>query len=181
MIRTITDKQAAFLKRLHDERGIAFDSEAVGALTAREASEAIDAILALPRPARPAAAKAEPGFYVQADGTAIRVVLTKDKQRTYAKRFVVAGGGASWEYAPGVAATLAGLVPKTGPQAAALGIQSGHCIRCTAALGGESLSARCSAIVGYGETCARREGWDFPKGVAAQRAVIAAHAPALAA
>ena len=173
-------KQYALLERLHTERGIAFDPAAIEALSGREASTLIDGILAMPRPAKPAAAKADPGFYVATDGTPIRVVPNKAGTHTYAKRFVVAGGSASWEYAPGVAATLAGLAPMTGPQAAALGIQSGHCIRCCLPLGGDSLAARCSAIVGYGATCAKREGWDFPHGVAAQRALVAKHTLAAA-
>ena len=40
---------------------------------------------------------------------------------------------------------------------------------------GETLSAAISALIGFGETCAKRMGWPYPKGVAAQRAYMAEH------
>jgi hypothetical protein len=117
-----------------------------------------------------------PGYYVRpADGAAIVVVANKAGTRTYGKRFTPArdGGRPSWVYAPGLGLSVADLTPMTATDAAALGLSHGYCVRCCAPLGGATLSAAVSALIGYGETCAKREGWDYPHGVAAQRARLA--------
>ena len=124
---------------------------------------------ALFAPAAPA--HAAPGFYVHGD-TAYKVQTNRAGDRTYAKRWT----GTAWDYAPGAGRLLAAMVPMTAEQAAALGLASGKCINCLQTLGGETLSARVSALIGYGETCAAHNGWAYPKGAAAQREFIAARA-----
>lgn len=126
-------------------------------------------------PPRAAAANAEPGYYVRADGTAIVVIANRAKTRTYGKalRFPRDGGRPSWNYEPGLGISVADLKPMTAADAAEIGLSHGYCIKCCAPLGGETLSAAVSALIGYGETCAKNLGWPYPKGVVAQRAFIA--------
>jgi hypothetical protein len=128
--------------------------------------------------ATPARKDAEPGYYVLADGTAIKVQQNRAKTHTYGKRLTFHGAGRrpSWDYAPGIGLSVADLTPMTAGDAAALGLSHGHCIVCLAPLGGATMSAAVSALIGYGETCARNNGWTYPKGVKAQREFIAAHA-----
>ena len=130
------------------------------------ASAVIRYLKTLPRKATP---KAEPGFYVTEGGNAVKVQANKAGTGTYA----LAWSGTSWDYAPGVARTLAGLTPMTGEEAARIGLASGRCIACAKTLGGETLTARVAALVGYGEICADKNGWAFPKGAAAQRQYLA--------
>lgn len=149
-----------------------------GALTgSRAAGWGTTHIGACPAPVAAAAPKANaaPGYYVRADGAAIKVIASKrNADRTYGKIFTPrAGHRPTWEYVPGAGYSVADLTPMTAADAASLGLSHGYCIRCCAPLGGETLSAAVSALVGYGETCASREGWAYPKGVAAQRARLA--------
>jgi hypothetical protein len=120
---------------------------------------------------------AEPGYYVRpADGRAVVVVAGKrHPERTYGKvlTFPADGSRPSWDYVRGAGYSVADLRPMTAADAAEMGLSHGYCIRCCAPLGGETLSAAVSALVGYGETCAKRMGWAYPKGVAAQRARLA--------
>lgn len=176
-IRPISPRQLTLIEDLHRERGVEFDRAAISALNAVQASELIDGIMALPRPQR-AVVTVDEGFYVTADGSAYKVQKTKDGARVYAKKFVVSGGRASWDYAPGGMRGLVGLTPMTAQDAARIGLQSKFCVRCCKPLGGETLSAKVSAVIGFGETCARHEGWDYPTGVAAQREFLAASAAA---
>lgn len=122
------------------------------------------------------------GYYVRADGAAIKVVETRHSvtedgsKRRIGKVFTparVAGKRPSWDYVRGAGVSVADLRPMDAADAAALGLAHGHCIECCAPLGGKTESAQCAAIIGYGEICAGNNGWPFPKGVAAQRAVIA--------
>lgn len=136
-------------------------------------------LMTLPRVAAdtdtPAApARAEEGFYVRGDEV-FKVKWNKAHTGTYALRFVVAGGKARFEYARGVGRSLAaeGLRPMTAADAARIGLHHGFCVNCCAELGGATLSANVSAAIGYGETCARNNGWDYPKGAKAQRAFLA--------
>jgi hypothetical protein len=124
---------------------------------------------------RAAAAKVEPGYYVRADGAAIVVVKSKGSDRTYGKvlEFPADGSRPSWNYVKGAGYSVADLTPMTAADAAAMGLSHGYCIKCCAPLGGETLSAAVSALIGYGETCAKNLGWPYPKGVKAQRAFIA--------
>jgi len=130
-----------------------------------------------PRAPRAAAKNAEPGYYVAADGRAVVVVAGKrNPERTYGKVLTYPSDGSrpSWVYTPGAGYSVAALTPMTASDAAAMGLAHGYCIRCCAELGGKTLSAQVAALIGYGETCAGHMGWPFPKGVAAQRARLAA-------
>ena len=129
----------------------------------------------------PRAATAEPelGYYVRADGAAIKVVENKAKTRRYGVVFTPrAGRRPTWEYVRGAGYSVSDLTPMTATDAAQIGLAHGHCINCCAPLGPQdpakpSLSALVSALIGYGETCAANNGWPYPKGVAAQREFIA--------
>lgn len=116
------------------------------------------------------------GYYVRGD-EAFRVVTNKSGTHTYAKRLRVYGDRMVWEYAPGTGRDLAaeGLTPMTAEEAGRLGLLHGRCINCCRPLGGATLSAQVSALIGYGETCASNNGWAYPTGAAAQRAYIATH------
>jgi hypothetical protein len=193
-VRPATEGQISFIKSLIAERDIsqewdgAADSPSAHSTSARVAVEAsrelfrqhgfvpfdaaklvIEYLKAAPRKASDRA-QAEPGFYVLADGTGVKVQANRAGTGTYA----LVWGGTSWDYAPGLGRRLAGMTPMTGEQAAVLGLASGRCIACSKVLGGESLSARVAAVVGYGETCAANNGWAFPKGASDQRAFLAA-------
>jgi hypothetical protein len=118
---------------------------------------------------------AAPGYYLRADGAAIVVVENKEKTRTYGKRFTpnpAGRGRPSWEYAPGLGISVAELTPMTAADAARIGLSHGYCIRCCAELGGDTLSAAVSAKIGYGETCAAKQGWPYPKGRVAQQTFL---------
>jgi len=130
-----------------------------------------------PAPSTPAAQPAL-GYYVRKDGAAIKVVESKrNPGRVYGVIFTPhAGGRPTWDYVPGAGYSVADLRPMSAGDAASLGLSHGHCIFCCAPLGGKTLSAHVSAIVGYGETCAKTNGLPYPKGVAAQRALLAASA-----
>ena len=134
-----------------------------------------ECIAAAPAASRPA--NAAPGYYVRpADGKAVVVLQSKrNADRTYGKvlNFPADGSRPSWVYTPGAGYTVADLRPMGAADAAELGLSHGYCIRCCAPLGGETLSAAVSALVGYGETCAKRMGWPYPKGVVAQRERLA--------
>lgn len=165
-----SEKQLAFVTRLLGERnttGTPFEGHTTApALTKQQASEAITALLALPKDEQTSTEQAEaaPGFYFRGE-QAFKVQQNKAKDHTYA----LVWSGSSWEYQPGAGRSLAGLVPMTAEQAAALGLASGRCINCLRVLGGETLSAKVSAVVGYGETCANHNGWFYPTGAKAQR------------
>ena len=129
--------------------------------------------------AKAPAKNAEPGYYVRpADGKAVLVVQSKrNADRTYGKVLNIPADGSrpSWDYTPGAGYTVADLRPMTAADAAEMGLSSGYCIFCCAPLGGETLGAAISALIGYGETCAKNRGWFYPKGVKAQRAYLAEH------
>ena len=175
--RPSTSGQHAFIKSLVADRVLTPGASAAvdqaraaavaGRFSAKAASSLIDLLKTMPYGTPKA--QAEPGYYVSGD-TAIKVQQNKAKTGTYA----LVWSGSSWDYAPGVAAHLTGMTPMTGEQAAALGLQSGHCIACCKPLGGETLTARVAATIGYGEICAGRHGWSFPKGAKAQRDYLAA-------
>jgi hypothetical protein len=128
-------------------------------------------------PTKPRAAAVQPelGYYVRADGAAIKVVESKSTAgRRYGLVFTPhAGKRPSWDYVRGAGISVADLRPMTAADAAGLGLSHGHCVFCCAPLGGTTLSAAVSALIGYGEKCAANESLSFPKGVVAQRAFIA--------
>jgi len=130
-------------------------------------------------PPRGKAENAAPGYYIRpTDGRAVVVKQSKKhKDRTYGLvlTFPSDGGRPSWDYVRGAGYTVANLRPMTAADAAALGLSHGYCIFCCAPLGGETLAAACSALIGYGETCSKRHGFPYPKGVKAQREYIATH------
>jgi hypothetical protein len=131
-----------------------------------------------PRPTGAPAAQPALGYYVRADGAGIKVVESKrNPGRVYGLVFTppaYAGKRPTWEFVRGAGYSVADLAPMDAADAAQIGLSAGHCIECCAPLGGKTLSAQAAAIVGYGEVCASNNGWPFPKGVAAQRAVIEA-------
>jgi ribosomal protein L24E len=136
---------------------------------------------ACPAPKAPKAPAAQPelGYYVREDGAAIKVVESKShKGRVYGLVFTArpAPQRPVWLYVRGAGLSVADMRPMTATDAAALGLSHGHCIACCAPLGGKTLSAHVSAIVGYGEQCAATNGWPYPKGVKAQRACLDAAA-----
>lgn len=181
--RPATAAQCAFIKRLLSEHDVTADPTVVvivesardmvmaGTFSTRAASGLIDLLKAQPfqEGSEPKGGEAKPGYYVRGD-LAFRVQTNKAGTHTYAMLW----SGHSWDYAPGQSRSLADLTPMTGAEAAALGLASGRCIHCCATLGGASLTAKVAALVGYGEICASRNGWPFPKGAAAQRAFVAA-------
>src|SRR4051794_29997757 len=115
IVRLASDKQIAFLIKLLAERDttdIAL-ADVDDALSSRDASAMIDALMAAPRVAT--AAQAQPGYYVSGKDVIV-VVNNRAGTRTYAKRlsFTVTAAGrtkATWEYAPGIAATVADVEP----------------------------------------------------------------------
>lgn len=144
---------------------------------AREAGKNVVRHVACPTAPAPRTPAAQPdlGYYVRADGAGIKVVPSKrNPGRVYGLIFTPhAGKRPSWEYVPGAGYSVADLTPMSATDAANLGLSHGHCIACCKPLGGKTLSAHVSALIGYGETCAANEGWPYPKGVAAQRAMLA--------
>jgi len=132
-----------------------------------------------PPPRGTASKNAAPGYYIRpADGRAVVVMQSKrHADRTYGKilTYPSDGGRPSWDYVRGAGYSVADLRPMTAADAAAMGLSHGYCIKCCAPLGGETLSAAVSALIGYGETCAKNLGWPYPRGVKAQRAYVAEH------
>ena len=132
---------------------------------------------ATPAPDAKPVANAEPGYYVRpADGKAIKVVQSKrDKTRTYGKvlNFPADGSRPSWDYQPGAGISVADLRPMTADDAAEMGLSHGYCVFCCAPLGGKTLGAAVSALIGYGETCAKTQHLPYPTGVKAQRERLA--------
>lgn len=175
-----SDKQLAFLRRLADERIIRADWTKEQTLANLEqliesgldkgtASNMIGTALKAPYREQPQ--HADPGYYVTDDGDFVVVVENKAKTSTYAKRLVVTETvlgrkHAEWVYAPGVGRTLAGLTPMTAQQAAQFGHLHGICVRCL-----RPLDDPASAIVGYGQVCAKHMGWPYPTTKAQRQAL----------
>ena len=132
--------------------------------------------VALPKPAL--------GYYIRKDGAAIKVVESKrDDEEHGGKRHYglvftpseVPGKRPAWLFVKGAGISVADMRPMTASDAALLGLSHGHCIFCCRPLGGETLSAHVSALIGYGETCAGNEGLPYPKGKRAQEDFIDSH------
>lgn len=142
-----------------------------------------NALTGCPAPAAPAAPAAQPdlGYYVRADGAGIKVVASKrvnddGTRRHYGLVFTPRPGQRpTWAYVRGAGISVASLKPMSAADAASLGLSHGHCVFCCAPLGGSTLSAAVSSIIGYGEVCAATNHLPYPKGVVAQRAYIAEH------
>ena len=125
-------KQVKFIGTLRAERGLDFDPEVVAQFTSTEAGHEIDRLLAMPKAAQAVAA---PGYHFTKDGDPIKVIKTKDGERVYAKKLEAyldanSNKRGRWVYAPGVAATVAGLTPMTAEEAGAKGIALGFCLIC---------------------------------------------------
>lgn len=173
--RPASTKQVEFIQRLVGEKNVPADhldwiTGALGAdaYTTASASKTITYLLSLP--SKPESREeAKPGYYTL-NGEAIKVQSNKAGTHTYALVWT----GTRWDYRPGKVQHLRNLRPMSAEEAAALGLASGRCINCCKVLGGETLSAKVSALIGYGETCADHNGWHYPKGVKAQRAYVEA-------
>ena len=140
-------KQLAFIASLAAERGV----EAPVVTTSKEASAAITALLETPRPQPVTATE---GYYRRGDDYIV-IVPTKDGLRRYAKVLTEVGVTASgarkfkWQYAPGVAASLAGDTPVTLEEAAKWSHLHGVCLRC-----GRALKDPKAVGAGLGKICA---------------------------
>lgn len=179
--RLASDAQFAFIKRLISERALTDYLQArvdvartlatTGHLSSTNASALITDLKVAPyKPTETSHAEAAEGYYVNASGDAYRVQMNKAGTHTYAMVWT----GTAWIYSRGTGRTLAGLTPMTAEDAARIGLASGRCINCCRQLGGETLTAKVSVLVGYGETCAANNDWAYPKGAKAQRAYVAA-------
>lgn len=90
--------------------------------------------------------------YYHHDGKIIVVVKNKRGDRTYAKVLTASPAGRwSWEYAPGVGASVAGLSPVSLSDAAAWGHLHGSCLVCC-----RSLTDPASVERGIGPVCAKK-------------------------
>lgn len=153
-----TEKQLDFLTSLGHQRDCGMsveDFDAVfavwdeaGVLTKGFVSARIEEYKALPKRE---VKSAQPGYY-SLDGEFYVVVKTKDGARTYAKRLTKSEGGKfSWEYAPGLGAKMASMVPMTEAQAGEWGHLHGHCMICLRPLTDPS-----SVQNGIGPVCASK-------------------------
>lgn len=152
-------KQIAFAHKLLAEKDIAANDRQtievqLAEATTKTASSLIDLLMAQPSKPLADSEKAKPGYYVrEADGSRefIVVVENKAKTSTYAKRLTQYGTKWTWEYAPGVGRTLAGLEPLTVTEAAKFGHLHGVCLVCA-----KELTNPKSVQAGIGPVCAKR-------------------------
>lgn len=93
--------------------------------------------------------QAAPGYYTSGEDFVV-VVANRARTRTYAKRLTQTGSRWSWEYAPGVGRTLAGLEPMSLDQARKFGHLHGVCIKCC-----KPLTDPKSVEAGIGPVCAK--------------------------
>lgn len=163
----MSTKQAGLITRLATERTLTpaiiaeLDQtraawEAGYPVSSKSASRLIETLFGRPRKPAAEGEFAQPGYYVEAGGDFIVVVENKAKTATYAKRLVIGtkSNGAekpSWEYAPGVGKTLAGLTPMTLQQAAAFGHAHGYCLICF-----RQLTDPKSVEAGIGPICSKK-------------------------
>ena len=167
----LTDKQAAFLRRLARERDVmggqpaelalAALENALPTLTKKGASAMIERSLKAPlRDEAKASTKmsfgdVQPGYYyLTAEDIFIVVVMNKAGDRRYAKKLVVREQNgrkkAEWLYAPGLVLGVAGLEPMTLEQAAQFGHLHGVCFKCC-----KPLTDPESVKRGMGPVCAK--------------------------
>ena len=160
--RKATEKQAAFIARLVEERGQAgLDRlravlDVTGALdvygvSRTDASTLIEGLLAMPRAPRTDAkgAALTEGFYGKA-GKVYKVVPSQAGY-LYAKRLTEEGG---WEYDRGAISTLGGADRLTLDQAREYGQLTGRCAIC-----GRLLTNEESIDYGIGPVCRERGGF----------------------
>ena len=97
-------------------------------------------------------AAAKPGYHANPDSEDFFcVVTTKDGKRTYAKKLVMHGNRATWEYAPGVGRELAASQPMDLEDAKFFGHLHGICFVC-----GRQLTVPAHALEGIGPVCSKR-------------------------
>ena len=155
-----TDKQVAYIVRLHTERGKSVTADDFRSASKQDASRIISALLATPRP-KPVTAVpvTEPGMYRGPDGAPVRVQKSRDSDRLYAKRLVKIGGERltdaddvvrfEFQYAPGLLFSLKPDDRMTLDEAKAFGIRYGVCCVC-----GAFLKDATSVANGIGTVCA---------------------------
>lgn len=153
-------KQIAFIEKLIGRKCLTADDldftrRAIArGLDSRESSRMIEWLLAFSDKPLPESEKAKPGYYVReeaGDREFIVVVENKAKTSTYAKRLTQYGTKWTWEYAPGVGRTLAGMAPLTIEEAAKFGHLHGVCVVCA-----KELTNPKSVQAGIGPVCAKR-------------------------
>lgn len=149
-------KQIEFIRNLARQRVLGDDDQKRltatldAGIDTKQASRIIDWLVG--RTEKPA----NPGYYVQQDGTMVLVVPNTNRTATYAKQLVnhpKFDGTAhwTWEYAPGVASRFAGLVPLSVEEAAKFGHLHGVCAICC-----HPLTDPKSVQRGLGPVCARK-------------------------
>lgn len=154
-----TEKQVAFIAKLAQERGVEFNTDG---LTKAAASQAIENLLAMPKPAQPKAEELEDGIYFK-DGIIFKVVhAVHGSGKQYAKQLMITTDGektyGSFEYAGRAPlATLTADDKLTAAKAKEYGLLYGMCVNCT-----KDLTKEESIHVGYGQTCAKNNGWYYP-------------------
>lgn len=154
-----TEKQVAFMTKLASERGV----DVPVAPTKKEASAAIERLLALPKVDTPAAEELEDGVYLH-DGKIYKVIhAVHGSGKQYAKVLEVQRNedgttSGTFEYAgrqPLASITAADRL--TAEKAREYGLLYGMCVNCA-----RDLTKEESIHVGYGQTCARNNGWTYP-------------------
>lgn len=158
-MRTITTKQAAFIKSLIASRSLtpgvesavetARQATMAGTFSAVAASVLIDTLLALPKVAEVADRTEVPelGAYRLTDGRIVRIVNNQDKTRRYGKMYDEQSG--RWEYVRGLGSLVKGLTPLTLAEAEEFGVRTGQCAICARTLTRAESIAR-----GIGPVCA---------------------------
>lgn len=121
--------------------------------TVRDASAAIDAMLdcdyaGAPR-SRAAAVVVTPGYHLDGD-TVYAIVNGRQSGNMYAKRLVVTGGHARWDYQRGALARVASMPRLSIEDAARLGHLTGVCVCC-----GSPLTDPESVARGIGPVCGK--------------------------
>jgi len=166
-MRTMTDKQAAFIKTLIAERvldeantfrvNLLRDMHRQGkAIPTEAASILIAELLKAPRKADNGGTASAPtvpalGTYRTADGRIIRIVKSRESGRHYGKIWDV--DAATWIYFPGLAREVRNLTPLTLEEAEAFGRETGNCAIC-----GRTLTRDDSIARGIGPVCAGKVG-----------------------
>lgn len=160
--RTLSAKQAGFLRRLLAERVASASVQAlirdgVEALTMKDASSVIESLLASPRIPNESAITT-PGVFETPDGAIFIVKPNRARTNLYAKRLVEIGGERlaesgdhvhiEFEYAPGAIFKLSESMRMDVERARELTVRYGRCIVC-----GRHLKDAKSVERGIGPVC----------------------------
>lgn len=105
------------------------------------------------------------GIHELPDGTIVNFRRNREGRGAYTLRLV---DGVRWDYEPGLRWSISEETKMPAERAAQIGLATGVCVRCLI-----PLTDPRSVAVGYGSTCARNEGWVYPK-LAEVRALRAA-------